>query len=323
MSTKAGHHGDVLYKFEDAGFDTSPSDTTFKIFGSNATLDTYEGSHEAVRVFNADRKAAQIIRQVFDGAWSITGELSEPPWWLSGVWGQPTTTGMDTDGDGVNDLWEHKYSLGDGNDPETLRLYTPTDGFSEVETLSGCAVASFSVDQTQPNNPEFTITGAYAREPFRQAISPTIPALSESTFSNRKAELTVGGSTVGRAQNAGLDVQTGTELVGEIGSGQAVDFTPKTFAPDPTWDKILFEGQTVDALQRFLDATSTALSLVYDNGETGSNQYIVDFDVIDSFPNQWSESGRNDPEADLMDELQEMGEDATCTVTVDQSAPPT
>lgn len=318
MSTKAGHHGDVLYKFEDAGFDTSPNDTSFKILGSNAILDTFEGSHEAVRVFNADRTAAEIIRQVFDGAWSVSCELSEPPWWLQAVFGSPTSTETATTG-----LYDHVYDLTSGGDVETLRLYTPTDGFSNVETLAGCAVASVSVNQSMPGNPEVTLTGAYAREPFRQSISPSVPALAESTFNNRKAELTVGGSTVGRAQTATLDVQTGTELVGEIGSGQAVDFTPKVFAPDLSFDKILFETQTVDLLQRFLDATSTSGKLVYDNGLTGTDEYVVSFDVTDSFPNQWSESGRNDPEADLMEELQEMGETMTATITEDQAAPPT
>ena len=245
---KAGHHADVLYQFEDNGFNSSPTDSTYKVFGGNVTMDTFEGSHQAVRVFNADRKAAEIIKQVFDGAWSVTGDLTEPPWWLQAIFGSPTSSNVS------GNLYDHDYSLSSGGDPETLRLFTPTDGFSNVEVLGGCAIASFSIDQSQPNNPEFTLTGAYASEPTRQSLSITVPSFAERTFHNREAQVDVGADTLAKCQNAGVDLDTGTELVGEIGSGEMVDFTPKTFAPDVTWDKIITESQTVDPLDRFLGA---------------------------------------------------------------------
>lgn len=310
--SRAGHHGDVVYTFEDAGFDTSPNDTTFKNFGSNATLDTYEGSHEAVRVFNADRKAAEIIRQNFDGAWSVTCDLGPPPWWLAAIFGQPTSTNV------TGALYDYDYDLANGNDPVSLRLYMPTDGFNNYEYLPGAVIASVTVDQSVDGSPELSITGAYAREPQRAStLSVTPPSLSESTYSNRDAEVTVDGTTVGRAQNTNVSLEANTDLVGEIGSEFAVDYSPKTFAPDVTHDKIRWVGQSVDPLDRFKQANQVAVVLKYDNGLTGEDEYSVDWTVSDSFPNQWSETGRNDPEADLMEELQEMGEDATVQVTTD------
>jgi len=92
VDVRAGHHGDVGYVFEDAGYDTEPNDTDVKVFGSNATMDTFEASYQAVRVYNASRTAAEIIEQNFDGGWGVTFELSEPPWWLAGVFGQPSAT---------------------------------------------------------------------------------------------------------------------------------------------------------------------------------------------------------------------------------------
>lgn len=314
---RAGHHGDVVYVFEDNGFDTTPSDTTFKNFGGNTTVDTLEGGHQAVRVFNASRKAAEIIQQLFDGAWSVTCDLTDPPWWLAGVFGQPTSTLIS------GSLYEHKYSLGDSNNPVPLRLYLPTDGFNKYEMLAGCVIASVSVDQSPDGSPELSISGAYAREPVRQSSpSVTIPSFTESTFSNRHAELKVGGTTVGRAQNTSITLETGTELVPEIGSANMVDFSPKTFAPDVSFDKIKWIGQSVDPLDRFKQASSADVSLGYDNGETGDSQYAVDWTVTDSFPNSWSESGRNDPESNLIEELQEMGEDASVTVTQAVATPP-
>lgn len=310
--SRAGHHGDTVYVFEDNGFNSSPSDTTAKAFGSNAVMDTAEGSHEAVRVFNAGRTAAEIIKQVFDGAWSVTCDLATPPWWLAGVFGQPSSSNVS------GDLYNYTYNLTDATDPISLRLYTPTDGFSDYEVYAGAVIASVSVNQSVPDSPEITITGAYATPPSRQSSpSLTIPGLSESTFSNRHAEVQIDGSTVGKAQSTNLNLEAGTELVNEIGSGSAVDFSPKTFAPDLTVEKIVWNNQTVDLLQTFLDANQVTTKLLYDNTGSGEDAYTLDWNVTGSFPNQWSESGRNDPEADLMQELQNMGEDANVVVGTD------
>ena len=315
--SRGGHHGDVVYKFEDGGFRADPTDTEFKVFGGNATLDTFEGSHEAVRVFNAGRRAAEIITQVFDGAWSVSCELgTEPPWWLAGVFGQPDSNEVTTG------YWEHDYALDVGGDIQTLQLYTPTDGFAEYEILRGCAIASVTIDQTHPNNPEVSITGAYATHPERDSSETiTIPQFSKSTFSNRMADLEVDGDRVAKSQTQQVEIQTGTELVGEIGSDDMVDFIPRAFEPSVTHDKIIAEGQTVDPLQRFLDASQVTLAQEYNNGESGDAEYFVSIDVTDGLPNSWSQSGRNDPDADLTEELQEMGEDATATIGVDMDVP--
>lgn len=319
--SKAGHHGDVLYKFEDNGFAASPTDSTWKVWGGNTVMETFDGSHQAVRVFNADRQAAEIVKQVFDGAWSISGEITEPPWWLQGIFGSPVSTNVS------GALYDHEYSLSNGGDPETLKLALPTDGFTDTKTLQGCAVANFSIDQSVPGNPEFSISGAYASEPTTEAISPSVPSFAERTFHNREASLTVDGSTVGKAQSANVDLSTGTELIGEIGSGEMVDFIPKTFEPDPTYSKILAESQTVDPHDRFIGAATPGdqvdVVLAYDNGESSDATYKVQFTVSGSFPNDYSESGRNDPGANLTEELAELAEDMTATITEDESAPPT
>lgn len=310
--SRAGHHGDVTYVFEDAGFDSEPNDTEQKIFGSNAVLDTFDGSKEAVRVFNADRKAAEIIEQVFDGSWSVTCDLGEPPWWLAGIFGQPTATNIS------GSLYEYTYDLSNATDPTSLRLYLPTEGFGDYKVIPGAVIASVSIDQSQPNSPELSISGAYAREPFEDnTLSLSVPDFGESTFSNRHAEVTVAGSSVGKVQNANVSLEANTEMVNEVGSASAVDYTPKTFAPDVTHDKIISTTENTDLFNRFTSASQAAVALKYDNGGTGEDAYTVDWNIVDSFPDQWSESGRNDPEADLMNELQEMGEDANVVMQTD------
>jgi hypothetical protein len=315
--TRSGHHGNVSYVFEDAGFDTEPTDTTFKGFGGNATLDTFEGSHEAVRVFNAERTAADIVKQVFDGAWSVTHEIVDPLWYLAGIYGQPSTSNP------AGEQYVHTYDLANDADPVSLRLYLPTDGFNDYKVIPGAVVASVSVDQSQPGNPEVTVSGAYAREPFEDnTLSPTVPDFSKTSFTNCDGEVQVDGQTVGRAQNTTVNLEANTEMISEIGACGQVDFSPRAFNPEWTHDKILWVGQDVDFFTRFKDASQVTGSLIYDNGETGDAQYATQIDVADSYPNSWSESGRNDPDADLTEELQEMGQNATVEITVDISDPP-
>lgn len=315
-STRAGFHGDICYGFEPS-LGTAPSSPTFKGFGSNVTMDTFEGGRQAERVYNASRTAADIIAQNFDGGWGVTGNISEPPWWLAGIYGQPSSTNV------AGNQYEHDYDLANGNDPVPLRLYAPTDGFSNYYVVPGCWIVSASIDQGEDGMPEFSITGGFASEPTEQSnLSPAVPNLSQTTFSNRDAEVISDGTTVGRSQDTSVSIETNTEGVSEIGSATMVDFTPGAFEPDVTFDKIRWVGEAVDMHQRFVDSTQVTTQVNWDNGETGDAKYAVEIDVTGSYPNQYSESGRNDPDADLIEELQEMGEDATVLVVSDDATPP-
>lgn len=315
--SRSGHHGDVCYVFEDAGYDTTPNDTNFKTFGSNAVVDTFEAARQAERKFNAGRRAVEIIRQNFDGGWGVTFELSEPPWWLAGIFGQPATTNV------AGNQYEHDYDLDNGNDPVSLRLYEPTDGFSNYYVTPGAWIVSAEVNAPEGESPEVTLVGGYGREPFEDdSLSPSAPDLSQSTFSSRDAELLVDTDSVGRVQNTTVSLETGAEGVSELGTDKMIDFVPHAFEPEVTWEKIRWVGETVDAHQRFIDANSVTTELDFDNGETGDSKYAVEIDVLGSFPNEWTESNRNDPDANLLEELAEMGEDATVLVTSDDATPP-
>lgn len=312
VDSRAGHHGDVAYVFEDAGFDSTPTDSTFKVFGSNATMDTFDGAEQAVRVYNASRRAADIIAQNFDGGWGVTHELTEPPWWLAGIFGQPTSTNVS------GSLYDYTYDLDNSNDPVPLRLYAPTEGFSEYKVVPGCYPVSASIEQGEGGNPELNITGGYARKPFTDtSLSPTVPDFGEDPLTTRDAEVQVDNTTLAKAQNASVSLETGTEGVSEIGTGNMVDFLPKAFEPDVTYDKIVATNQSVDLFDRFIQGNSVAVDLLYDNGLTGEDEYSIDINVQGSFPNSLSESGRNDPGADLMEELQDMALDCVITVTTD------
>jgi hypothetical protein len=63
-----------------------------------------------------------------------------------------------------------------------------------------------------------------------------------------------------------------------------------------------------------------AVDFQYDNGETDADQYEVQFALSQVFPDGWSETGRNDPEADLMEDLSEMAQSATAKIINDDSS---
>lgn len=313
--SRSGHHGDFVYVFEDNGFDSSPSDTTTKTFGSDLTMDTFEGGRQAERKYNASREAAEVIAQNFDGGWGVSFNINTPPWWLAAIFGQPTSSNVS------GSLYDYTYDLDNNNDPVTLRGYAPTDGFDNYEMLPGMTVVSCTIDQSQDASPDVSLTGGYARDPVNQS-SPTVsvPDLPESTYPNRDAEVQVDSTTMAKSQSTSLSLETGTELISEIGTDAMVDYIPMAFEPSITYEKITATDESVDLLQRFRDENSVTVKLLYDNGLSGEDEYSIDFDVTGSFPDGWSESGRNDPSATLNEELDDMALDCNVVVTTDSGS---
>lgn len=316
--SRSGHHGDVGFVFEDNGYDTDPTDSTIKGFGGNTVMDTFEAARQAERVFGASRTAVEIIRQNFDGGWGVTFDLGPyPPWWLAAIFGQPASTNV------AGNQYEHTYSIREDTDPISLRLYAPTDGFNNYYVVPGAFLVSADIQQGEDGTPEVTLVGGYARDPFEDnTLSPTIPDFSQSSYENRDAEMIVDGDTVGRSQSTSLTLETGAEGVSELGTDTMIDFVPHAFEPDLTYDHIRWVGENVDFHQRFVNANSVTTELNWDNGQTGDAAYRVEVSVLGSYPDQWSESGRNDPDANLVEELQDLGEDAEVLVVTDDATPP-
>jgi hypothetical protein len=312
-TSRSGHHGSVAYVFENNGYDSSPNDTTFKVFGGSTRLTTFDAAQQAARVFNADRTTAEIISQNFDGGWEITCDgFAEPPWWLAGILGQPTSTNIS------GSLYDYDYDLDNNNDPVPLRFYLPTDGFNDYAVIPGAVIVDAQINQTDDASPEVTLNGFYASEPSTESsLSPAVPDFGETSFSNRDAELLVDTDSVGAPQDTTVEIATGARDIRGFGSGDVIDFVPGTWEPSVTWSKIIATDQTVDPLSRFQGGSQVNVSLDWDNGLTGGDEYSIDVDATGSFPNEWSESGRNNPEENLVEEISEMCKDVDVTVTTD------
>jgi hypothetical protein len=312
-TARSGHHGNISYVFEDAGFNTSPNDTSFKGFGGRARLTTFDAARQAERVYNFGRETAEIIGQNFEGGWEVTMEgLTEPPWWLAAAFGQPTSSNVS------GALYDYSYDLANDNDPTSLRLYLPTDGFGEYEYIPGAVLSDLTVSQADDGSPEVVINGFYAEEPQRSSsLSPSVPAFGESSYSNRDAELLVDGDSVGVPQNTELSLATGARPIQGFGSDAVLDWVTGLWEPDVSWTKVIATDQTVDPLNRFKTGSQVNVSLDYDNGLTGEDAYTVNFDLTGSYPDEWSESGRNNPEENLEEQVNELAEGLTASVTTD------
>lgn len=309
---RSGRHAGLLYYWEDAGFKLTPNDTDAKPFGANATLDTREGSHNAVRVFNPQsREAAQIIEQNFSGSFTVSFELTNP-WWLGAVISPATSSGVDTDGDGTADYYEHTF---DGDDPRSMRLISPVEGVGE-EALKGCVVASASISADVPGNPQINLNGAYASEEILEegSTSETQPQLAERALTHRQATLTVAGGSQSRIQSVSADIENNTDLVDELGASEPVDYSPKKREPSVDYTDIVqdqseqkrFYGDSAATSPQTSIDNDVEIRLKFDNGKTGTDKNTLELILGGSFPDTYSRDGVGDAEADLEGELQEM-----------------
>lgn len=302
---RGGRHAGLLYYHEDAGFNAAPNDTTAKTFGANATLDTKEGSHNAVRVFNPQsREAADIIEQNFSGSFTISFELTNP-WFLTEVISAPTTSGSAAP-------YTHTF---DGPDPSSMQVVTPTEGVGETG-IGGCVVASCSISNDVPGNPQVNLNGAYASEEITNdgATNTAQPTLNERALTHRQATLQVAGSAQRRIQSVTVDIENNTDLIDELGATEPVDYSPKKREPSIDYTDIVedtseqkrFYGDSAATTVQDTIENDVEVRLKWDNGKTGADKNSFELVLGGSFPDSYSRSGVGDAEADLEGELNEM-----------------
>lgn len=322
MPSAAGHQVRVAYLHEDNGFKSSPNDSTYKTFGADATLTTLEGSNNAVRLFDpSSREAADIIEQQFEGSWTAEFTLTNP-WWLQTLIDESPSTS------GASAPYTHTYS---GDVPDSSRIYTYDEANDIERELLGCVAVSATISADVGGNVTVTLEGAYADESSNS--SPGSP-VSQPTTSYRPmtfAEATVerpSGTTLSLVQNASLSIQNNTDLIRELGSRFAVDYSPKVRAASIDYTDIkeddnekqrMYGSSTAQSPQADVDNTTT-LDFVFDNGDTGSSKNSLTISLSTVFPDQYGLSGAGDPEADLEGTLSEMAASVSATAENDQSS---
>jgi hypothetical protein len=298
MVAAAGHDALLAYDWED-GFRNAPASADKKPFGYNATLSTKEGSNNAVRLFEpGDPEAVSIIEQAFDGTFTVDFTLSNP-WFLRAVIAEASSSGTSPT--------THTF---DGFPGDPMRIYTGNTNTSTYRELEGAVVGTATFTFNIPGEVEVSLDGAYAYE-NGDASSFTQPALNERALSYHDSRLSRAGSDLSFVQSLTVTVNLNVDMVDDLGSRFAVDYSPKQRNPELSYARIVQD--TSDQERAYGGATSlqetvenTADFVVEaTNGKTGADKNSIQLQMDNVFPDSVSRSGTGDGSADLEDELSE------------------
>lgn len=318
MPSAAGHQSRVSYLWEDDSsgnpdFATSsPNDTDNKPFGSDASLNTLEGSNNAVRVFDPNsREAREVIEQHFEGSWSVEFTLTNP-WWLAGV------IDYDVGTSGSSAPYTHSF---DGDIPYTMRIVQGTEDIGSERILKGCVIASAEISTSTGGMVTVSLDGAYADEDLSTGgVGAAQPTVNERPLHFAHAKVQRDGSTVSLVQNVSVSIENNTDLIRELGSRIAVDYSPKKRSIDVSYGDIVEDSSEVQRMygsgtspQNTVENTKP-ITVEFDDGGSGSDKNSLTFNIGGAFLNSYSRSGVGDPEADLEGSMSEMA------TTVDAAA---
>lgn len=312
--TTTGAHTSLAYLWEDDGFGQEPADTDHKPFGADASLNTAEGSNNAVQVFEpASRQAIDVIEQNFSGSWSVQFTLTNP-WWLGFVFGAPTS-----------DTSTHTFAA--NGDPEPGRIYAGYEKSGSTRELQGCVPASISISATVPDRTTVTIQGAYAREELDTANAVEQPPVTNRAMTFAHSELRIGGSTQALVQDVTLNLQAQVDLINELGSRFAVDYSPKALSP--TVDFTAMHDSNHDELEEMYGGASQAqevidnkatLELLVDNGLDGEDMTAVSVEMAGSITDSYGEQGIGNPQADVQKQINRIATEVSAEATTSEAA---
>lgn len=292
MPTAAGHDAQLSFELESSF--NGGGDGTTRPFGGDATLSTREGANNAVRVFEpGSRQAAQIVEQHFEGSFSVEFTVTNPYWLAAVLGGSAGSYG--------------------GTTPSSIQIYDGVGSYFD-NALTGCVVSSATISASTQDTVTVTLDGAYADE---DEVSGTQPTIENRALQFHDATLSLGGSTLNLIQEVELSIENNTDLVWELGSRFAVDFSPKQLTVSLDYTDFV---NSSDSLERFYGGSTTPQSQVTNSSDAtltlddgGSN--TIEFSVSGLIPDTYSLDGIGDPEADIEGSISEMG----CTVSATSS----
>jgi hypothetical protein len=302
MPATAGHDALLSYDWED-GFLNAPASADKKPFGRDAALTTEEAANNAVRLFEpGDNEAAQIIEQAFDGTWTAEFTLSNP-WFLRAILGEASSSGTSPTTHTFND------KIGD-----PMRIFHGNENSSTYYALEGCVVQTATFTFNIPGTVDVSLEGAYATKNSDDP-SFTQPVQNERALSYHDSRINrdtgSGGTDLSLVQSLTVTVNLNADMVDELGSRTAVDYSPKQRNTTIDYARIV---QNSDDQERVYGNATTIQDKVENpadfiveasNGKSGSDLNRVELQLDDVFPDTVSRTGIGDPEADLQDELSE------------------
>lgn len=328
MPSAAGHDARAVFLWENDGsgnhnFAGTPSDSSYKTFGSNVTIDDAEGENNAVNQFNpGSREAAERIAQAFSGSWSASFTLANP-WFWRAVITKPSTSGTGP--------YTHTF---DGSVPWSMRIVLPVESTGNERILKGCVASTCTLDVSDNGEVNVSLSGAYADEEETSPGTGSIQAQVDESFDPlmfADGSLTLDSTTLDLVQSLTLTIENNIDMVPALGQRTPADFSPKVRSTTLDYSKIVendtqlttfYGGSGSSPATRVDGDDEFSGSLVFDNGESGSSQNKQTVNFAGGFPDTYGRSGTGDPSANYAEDAGDYVREIDVTATNNTSTAP-
>lgn len=298
---ETGANTPAWYKWEDGSFAGDVSSASAIPFGPAATVDTDEGSNNAVRVMAPDTKeAADIISQNFEGSFTVSFTLADP-WFLEAVFGAPETTGSGP--------YTHTY---DGDSVNSMQIVEGFRGSGTKRKLKGCVVSQVRIQPQVPGQVNVSLNGAYATEGNPTETIESQPAYDYRPLTHAHTRLDLDGTKVKYVQDATVTINVQPNLVDALDSRTAVDFWTGSRQPDIEYTT-LKEKSNDAPLQEFYGSTGSTepqptvgdspMTMVFEH-PVETNKLTMNFGG--AFPDSYGHNSVGDPDQALEQNLNRM-----------------
>lgn len=296
MVATTGADTRAVYLWEDSFATDSPSDSTYKTFGHDVTVTSAEVNNNPTDLFDpGSREAAERLAQQFEGSWGVEFTMTNPWWW------EAVIAPVSTSGSGP---YTHSY---DGMIPQSLQLVLPVEPTGNERVLQGCVVSSCTVDASEQGPITVTLEGVYADESESSgSTSQVTPSMDPMTFAD--GSLNIGGTTYSLVQSVSISIENNVELVPELGSRFAADYSPKVRSTTVDIEKIVendsnllmsYGGSGTSPDNRMDGNDEVSGSLTFDT-QTGNSQTI---NFAGALSDTYGRSGTGDPESDYLENI--------------------
>jgi hypothetical protein len=318
VTTGADQH--LTMQWESALADGPAADAEPFVPGADPVLDTNEATNNGTRVYlPASNRAVDITAGSFEGAFGLSFTLTSP-WFLRAILGTPTQSGS-------GPTYTYTY---DG-DPEPFQLLEGYVKTGRERALQGCVPQSVVIDPSiDDEKTPVTVEGFYVDEELLAPTSITAQDdLDEDVLGYDSTTLSLDGATEKIVRSASLRLEADTRPFDGFGSRLALDYLVGAFTPSLTYTKVEDDNTSTltdiyggaDQMGETVD-TAAPLTLLFDNGATGSDTNRIEFGLSGGFPESYGESNAGDPGEPLEENLNRLIEDVTVTATNGQSATP-
>lgn len=316
MPAPTGAHTTLWYLWEVNGDDTpafatsETEDDDRKPFGGNAVMTSFEGSNNAVDIFQPNsREMEQLIAQHFEGSVTIDFEWTNP-WWLAGVLASPST---ESNGDGT---YTHTF---DGDIPLPMQIVAGYDeravGSGEdpmYRKLHGVVLQTATIDTSVEDVVSVSLSGAYVDETTERVDSlDSQPSLNHEVKTFAEAMLELDEEKLSLVQDVSLEINNNTDIIREIGTRVGVDYSPKGRVPSVDYTKIrednseiqsLYGSEAASAIKETVESEGP-MKVEVDNGLTEEDMEQAQFDMDGAFPESVTTENFGNPEEDLQESI--------------------